>query len=81
MPDVFTKAKHSKVMAAIRSKGNKNIGLKLASILRTRGITGWRRHQPVPGRPDFTFRLWGWAAVVEMISCRWERVMVGSLLK
>lgn len=42
-------------MAAIRSRGNKATELRLASILRAAGITGWRRHQPIPGRPDFIF--------------------------
>jgi DNA mismatch endonuclease (patch repair protein) len=55
MPDVFNKAKRSKVMAAIRSRGNKDTELKLASILRAACITGWRRHQPLPGKPDFVF--------------------------
>jgi DNA mismatch endonuclease (patch repair protein) len=54
--DVFTKEKRSQVMGAIRSQGNKDTELKLASILRAARITGWRRHQPLPGRPDFVFR-------------------------
>ena len=55
MPDVFTKAKRSRVMAAIKSKGNKETELHLARMFRTNGITGWRRHQPHLGKPDFTF--------------------------
>jgi len=55
MPDVFTKAKRSEVMAAVRSRGNKDTELKLVSILRARRITGWRRHQRLPGQPDFVF--------------------------
>jgi len=56
MPDIFTKKKRSQVMSQIRSRGNKETELKLASILRAHGITGWRRHQPLAGCPDFTFR-------------------------
>src|SRR5437763_4097366 len=56
MADAISQAKRSQVMAAIRSRGNKATELKLASILRAAGITGWRRHQPLPGRPDFVFR-------------------------
>jgi len=56
MPDVFNRAKRSQVMAAIRSFGNKDTELKLASILRAARITGWRRHQALPGKPDFVFR-------------------------
>jgi DNA mismatch endonuclease (patch repair protein) len=55
MVDVFSKQKRSLVMAAIRSKGNRDTELKLASILRAHGIKGWRRHRPLPGKPDFIF--------------------------
>jgi DNA mismatch endonuclease (patch repair protein) len=55
MPDIFTKEKRSQVMSRIRSRGNKETELRLASILRAHGITGWRRHQSLPGQPDFTF--------------------------
>lgn len=55
VPDVFTKAKRSQVMAAIRSRGNKATELKLLAILRGGHITGWRRHLALPGRPDFAF--------------------------
>jgi DNA mismatch endonuclease (patch repair protein) len=53
--DVFSKKKRSQVMAAIRSCGNKDTELRLASILREARITGWRRHQPIQGKPDFVF--------------------------
>ena len=43
-------------MAAIKSKGNKDTELKLISILRANGISGWRRNQKFLGRPDFVFR-------------------------
>jgi len=55
MPDVFTKAKRSEVMARIRSRGNKETELALMKLFRRHGFTGWRRHQPVFGRPDFIF--------------------------
>ena len=54
--DVFTKAKRSEVMSRIRGRGNKDTELVLAKLLRAAGITGWRRHVALPGRPDFTFR-------------------------
>jgi DNA mismatch endonuclease (patch repair protein) len=56
MVDVLSKEKRSQAMAAIRSRGNLNTELKFAAILRAQGVTGWRRHQPIPGRPDFIFR-------------------------
>jgi DNA mismatch endonuclease (patch repair protein) len=70
MPDVFTKAKRSQVMAAIHSKGNIATELKLASILRAAHITGWRRHQPLPGHPDFIFRCQRLAVFVD--GCFWH---------
>ena len=44
MSDVFTKAKRSEVMARIRSRGNRETEVALAKLLRSHGITGWRRH-------------------------------------
>ncbi|MGA2656573.1 MAG: very short patch repair endonuclease [Verrucomicrobiota bacterium] len=75
MPDVFTKAKRSQVMAAIRSRGNKATELRLASILRAAGVTGWRRHQRLPGRPDFIFPRARLAVFVDGCfwhGCRWH---------
>jgi len=56
MADVFTKAKRSEVMSRIRGRGNKDTELALAKVMRTGGITGWRRNQKVFGKPDFVFR-------------------------
>ena len=55
MPDVFTKAKRSQVMAAIRSTGNRATEGKLIRIFRENGITGWSRSFPLPGKPDLVF--------------------------
>lgn len=56
MTDVFSKKLRSAVMAAVRSKGNKDTEVSLADFFRRHGIIGWRRHLPMPGKPDFTFR-------------------------
>lgn len=75
MADVLTKKKRSQVMAAIRARGNKDTELKLASMLRAAGVTGWRRHQPIPGRPDFVFRHARLAIFVDGCfwhGCRWH---------
>jgi DNA mismatch endonuclease (patch repair protein) len=56
MADLWSKAKRSEVMARIRGQGNRSTEQRLAALFRTHGITGWRRHLPLPGRPDFTFR-------------------------
>ena len=55
MPDVFTKVKRSEVMSRIRGHGNKATELALMKLMRRHHITGWRRHRPVFGKPDFVF--------------------------
>jgi DNA mismatch endonuclease (patch repair protein) len=57
-------------MAAVRSKGNRETELKLVAILRAARITGWRRHQPVRGRPDFIFPAERLAVFVD--GCFWH---------
>ncbi len=53
--DVFTKEKRSDVMSRIRGSGNKDTELALIRIFRENHIVGWRRHQPIFGKPDFVF--------------------------
>lgn len=56
MPDVFTTEKRSQVMSRIRGRDNKDTEIVLARLFRANGISGWRRHQKLIGKPDFTFR-------------------------
>lgn len=70
MPDVFTPEKRSAVMAQIRSKGNKDTELRLIAIMRAAGIRGWRRHQKLPGKPDFVFPVSRLAIFVD--GCFWH---------
>jgi DNA mismatch endonuclease (patch repair protein) len=70
MTDVFTKSKRSEVMSRIRGRGNKDTEVALAKLLRANGITGWRRHQPVFGKPDFIFRKVRLAVFVD--GCFWH---------
>ncbi|MBI1320197.1 MAG: DNA mismatch endonuclease Vsr [Candidatus Hydrogenedens sp.] len=56
MADMWDKKRRSEMMSLIRSNGNKSTELRLIVILRAYGITGWRRGQPLPGKPDFVFR-------------------------
>jgi len=57
-------------MAAIRSDGNKDTELKLASILRAQKIKGRRRHFHLPGKPDFIFLKQRLAVFVD--GCFWH---------
>lgn len=61
----------SKTMACVRSKGNKSTELKFISVLKSRSISGWRRHPNILGKPDFVFpkkRI-----VVFIDGCFWHR--------
>jgi DNA mismatch endonuclease (patch repair protein) len=71
MPDVFTREKRSEVMSRIRGRGNRDTELAFRSMLRARGITGWRRHYPITGRPDFAFPKLRLAVFVD--GCFWHR--------
>lgn len=70
MPDVFSKSKRSEIMARVRGRGNKATELTLATFFRTHGISGWRRHLPLFGTPDFVFR--DRRTVVFVDGCFWH---------
>lgn len=70
MADIFTRHKRSEVMARIRGRGNEATEVALARLFRQNGITGWRRHPPVFGRPDFVFRRL--RTVVFVDGCFWH---------
>jgi DNA mismatch endonuclease, patch repair protein len=53
--DIYSKAKRSEIMSAIRSRGNKATELAFVRLLRQHKIRGWRRHGRCVGRPDFVF--------------------------
>jgi DNA mismatch endonuclease (patch repair protein) len=70
MPDRLTKTQRSQLMSRIRSRGNASTELRLVALFRDHGITGWRRHLPLPGSPDFTFRKEKIAVFVD--GCFWH---------
>ena len=70
MPDVFTKAKRSAVMALIRSRGNRDTELRMIALFREHGITGWRRNARLFGKPDFVFHAAKVAVLVD--GCFWH---------
>ena len=48
-------AARSKIMASIKGTANRSTEQALATVLRSSGLSGWRRHANLPGRPDFVF--------------------------
>lgn len=55
MADVFSKVDRSAIMSKVKSSGNKSTEERLIKYFHKYGITGWRRHYPVKGHPDFVF--------------------------
>lgn len=55
MSDVFSKEKRSEVMKAVKSKNTKTTELKMIKIFKELKISGWRRTNPLIGKPDFVF--------------------------
>jgi DNA mismatch endonuclease (patch repair protein) len=54
--DTVTKAKRSKIMAAVKGKGNRSTEWKIRSRLISAGVSGWRlNNKSLFGTPDFTF--------------------------
>jgi DNA mismatch endonuclease (patch repair protein) len=70
MADVFTRKKRSEVMSRIRGRGNLSTEMKMIAVMRKYGTKGWRRHQRLPGRPDFAFRKERVAVFVD--GCFWH---------
>jgi DNA mismatch endonuclease, patch repair protein len=58
------------LMSRVHSTGNKTTEKRLASLLRRTGLSGWRRHQNLVGRPDFVWPKSKVAAFVD--GCFWH---------
>lgn len=70
MSKLFAGLTRSELMSRIRSRGNKKTELALVALLRANKIKGWRRHQPLPGCPDFLFPKHRLAVFVD--GCFWH---------
>jgi DNA mismatch endonuclease (patch repair protein) len=70
MTDNLSKTQRSYCMSHVHGWGNKRTELVLVAVLRRGGVTGWRRHQPLFGRPDFVFRRQ--RVVVFVDGCFWH---------
>jgi len=42
-------------MGNVKARGNKSTELKLLTLFKENGITGWKRNYPAKGKPDFVF--------------------------
>lgn len=70
MTDWLSREQRSRNMSSIRSAGNLTTERKLAKLLRAGGLSGWRRHEALPGKPDFVFKSHRLAIFVD--GCFWH---------
>src|SRR5437588_12892780 len=68
--DHVPKEVRSKIMAAIRSRGNTTTELPLEALLRAAGLKGYRKHWAVTGKPDFAWP--GRKIAVFVDGCFWH---------
>jgi DNA mismatch endonuclease (patch repair protein) len=54
-PTSFGDLSRSQLMKRVRSSGNETTEMALVRLLRKAGLKGWRRHSPLPGKPDFVW--------------------------
>ena len=71
MADTVSPGVRSRIMGSIHSRGNRTTEIRLAAMLQSSGILGWRRHARVAGSfPDFAFPLHRLAVFVD--GCFWH---------
>jgi DNA mismatch endonuclease (patch repair protein) len=68
--DHLTPGERSTLMSRVRARGNKQTEQALLALLKRDEITGWRRHLPLPGKPDFAFS--GAKVAVFVDGCFWH---------
>ncbi|MBS1828487.1 MAG: very short patch repair endonuclease [Acidobacteria bacterium] len=68
--DHVSKEVRSKIMAAVRSRGNTTTELPLGKLLWAAGLRGYRKHWKAPGRPDFAWP--GRKIAVFVDGCFWH---------
>lgn len=66
----FGSLNRGQLMSRVRSTGNQTTEMQLAKLLRKARLSGWRRHQPLPGRPDFVWSRLKVAVFVD--GCFWH---------
>jgi DNA mismatch endonuclease, patch repair protein len=68
--DTVPKEIRSKIMASVRSEGNRTTEVVLGKLLWTAGLRGYRKHWPVARKPDFTWP--GRKIAVFVDGCFWH---------
>lgn len=53
--DRVSKEIRSRIMASVRSTGNRSTEQLMIKALRSAGVTGYRKQWPVSGKPDFAW--------------------------
>ena len=66
----FGELNRGQLMSRVHSTGNQTTEMQLARLLRKARLTGWRRHSPLPGRPDFVWPKMKVAVFVD--GCFWH---------
>lgn len=76
---MFGGLSRGQLMSRVRSTGNQTTEKRLVVLLREAGLTGWRRHRPLLGRPDF---VWPKAKVAVFVDgCFWHRHDCGKNIR
>lgn len=70
MADTVDKVTRSRYMAAVKSRGNRSTEARMVRLLRENALSGWRRHLPLPGTPDFSWPKQKLAVFVD--GCFWH---------
>ena len=68
--DHVPKEVRSKIMAAVRSRGNTTTEVPLGRMMWAAGIRGYRKHWPVAGKPDFAWP--GRKVAIFVDGCFWH---------
>jgi DNA mismatch endonuclease (patch repair protein) len=69
--DRVSRSVRSRIMAAVRGRGNRSTEARVRSILVRAGVRGWSLNaKELPGRPDFVFRQERLAVFVD--GCFWH---------
>jgi DNA mismatch endonuclease (patch repair protein) len=68
--DTFSRTERSRIMSRVKSSGNRSTEAAFMTLMKERGIKGWRRNQPVFGKPDFVFHAARIAVFID--GCFWH---------